>query len=174
MSDLVAGLAPYFYQVAYVIPDIAKAQDWAKRMFGVKHFGVMEAALKEPDFTFLYRGRPAEASIVIALGDMRGTELELIQPLSPGSFWSDHLQTHGPGLHHICFMVPEFEPVMKHFRANGMEPIIHGATRTGPLNVEFAYFDCRSDGASYVEIIWADAPSRAALLELRMGKPGTS
>ncbi len=45
MSGILDGLAPYFYQVAYVIPEMSKAQEWCKRVFGVKHFGTMEAEL---------------------------------------------------------------------------------------------------------------------------------
>jgi 4-hydroxyphenylpyruvate dioxygenase-like putative hemolysin len=171
MSGLLDGLAPYFYQVAYVIPDLAKGQEWAKSVFGVKHFGTMEAELGTGDMAFFQRGKPARASITIALGDMRGTEIELIEPRSEGSLWAEHLKTHGPGLHHICFMIPDFAAAMKHFQSNGLEPVIQGTSKGNGMHVEFAYFDCRAEGASYVELIWADEASRAMLLELRMGKP---
>jgi len=171
MSALLDGLAPYFYQVAYVIPDLDKAQEWCRRVFGVKHFGTMEAELgSNADAPFFYRGKPAQASIKIALGDMNGTELELIEPRSEGSLWAEHLETRGPGLHHICFMVPEFEPAMTHFQANGFEPIIQGSNKNAGLHVEFAYFDCRTEGASYIELIWANEIGRAFMRDLRMGK----
>jgi len=169
MSTIVDGLAPYFYQVAYVIPDMAKAQEWCKRVFGVKHFGTMEAELGTADAPFLYRGKPARASITIALGDMNGTEIELIEPRSEGSLWAEHLKNRGPGLHHICFMVPEYEPAMKHFQASGFEPVIQGSNKNGGLHVEFAYFDCRTEGASYIELIWANEVGRAFMRDLRMG-----
>jgi hypothetical protein len=169
MSGIVDGLAPYFYQVAYVIPEIGAAQEWCKRVFGVRHFGTMEAELGGPEAPFTYRGKPARASITIALGDMNGTELELIQPRSEDSLWAEHLQTRGPGLHHVCFMVPEFEPAMKHFTAAGFEPVIQGANRAGGLHVEFAYFDCRAAGASYIELIWANEVGRKFMRDLRMG-----
>ena len=172
MSALLDGLAPYFYQVAYVIPDLNQAQDWCQCVFGVKHFGTMQAELgSSPDAPFYYRGKPAQASIRIALGDMNGIELELIEPLSEGSLWAEHLKTRGSGLHHICFMVPEFEPAIQHFRSNGFEPVIQGSNKNGGLHVEFAYFDCRTEGASYIELIWANENGRAFMRELRMGKP---
>ncbi len=172
MSAVLEGLAPYFYQVAYVIPDLEKAMKWYKRVFGVKHFGILEAEMgSTPEAPFFYRGRPARASITLALGDLNGTEIELIQPRSPDSLWAEHLKTAGPGLHHICFMVPEFEPAVAEFRNNGYEPAIQGSNRNGELQVEFAYFDCRAQGASYVELIWANEVGRAFMRGLRLGQP---
>jgi catechol 2,3-dioxygenase-like lactoylglutathione lyase family enzyme len=171
MSGVLEGLAPYFYQVAYVIPDMAKAQEWYKRVFGVRYFGTLEAEMGgTSQAPFFYRGKPARASITIALGDMNGTEIELIEPRSEGSLWAEHLKTAGPGLHHVCFMVPQFEPAINHFRANGFEPVIQGSNKNGGLHVEFAYFDCRSQGASYVELIWANEVGRAFMRELRLGR----
>jgi len=171
MSDVLESLAPYFYQVAYVIPDMTKAQEWYKRVFGVKHFGTLEAEMgTSAEAPFFYRGKPARASITIALGDMNGTEIELIQPRSEGSLWAEHLKTAGPGLHHVCFMVPQFEPAMGRFRANGFEPVIQGSNKNGGLHVEFAYFDCRAQGASYVELIWANEVGRSFMRALRLGK----
>jgi catechol 2,3-dioxygenase-like lactoylglutathione lyase family enzyme len=172
MSNVLESLAPYFYQVAYVIPDMAKAQEWFKRVFGVKHFGTLEAELGGADAPFHYRGQPARASITIALGDMKGTEIELIEPRSEGSLWAEHLKTSGPGLHHVCFMVPEFEPAISLFKSNGFDPIIQGTNKNAGLHVEFAYFDCRAHGASYVELIWANEVGRAFMRDLRMGKQG--
>ncbi|HEY2106239.1 MAG TPA: VOC family protein [Candidatus Binataceae bacterium] len=169
-SGVLEGLAPYFYQVAYVIPNMAIAQEWYRRVFGVKHFGTMEAEMGTPQAPFFYQGQPAQASITLALGDMNGTEIELIEPRSAGSLWAEHLRTAGPGLHHVCFMVPEFEQAMSLFKANGFDPVIQGSNRNGGLHVEFAYFDCRAQGASYVELIWANEVGRAFMRELRMGK----
>ncbi len=171
MGGVLDGLAPYFYQVGYVVPDMAAAQAWYKRVFGVKHFGTLEAEMGgSAESRFFYRGQPARASITMALGDLNGTEIELIQPRSEGSLWAEHLKTAGPGLHHICFMVPEFEPALKLFGANGFEPVIQGCNQAGGFHVEFAYFDCRAQGASYVELIWANEVGRAFMRELRLGK----
>src|SRR5215472_5047094 len=166
MSRLLEGLAPYFYQVAYVIPDMAKAQEWYRRVFGVRHFGTLEAEMGTADAPFFFRGKPARASITLALGDMNGTEIELIQPRSENSLWAEHLKTAGPGLHHVCFMVPEFEPALNLFQLEGFDPVIRGSNRNGELHVEGAYFDCRAQGASYVELIWANEVGRAFMREL--------
>jgi hypothetical protein len=67
-------------------------------------------------------------------------------------------------------MVPEFEPAMNLFKPNGFDPIIQGSNRNGGLHVEFAYFDCRPQLASYVDLIWANEVGLAFMRELRMGK----
>jgi catechol 2,3-dioxygenase-like lactoylglutathione lyase family enzyme len=150
---------------------MAKAQEWYKRVFGVKHFGTLEAEMgAAPESPLFYRGKPARASIRLVLGDMNGTEIELIEPRTEGSLWAEHFKTDGPGLHHVCFMVPEFEPAMSLFSANGFDPVIQGSNRNGGLHVEFAYFVCRASGASYVELIWANDVGRAFMRKLRIGK----
>jgi len=47
-------------------------------------------------------------------------------------------------------MVPVFESAMHLFRTNGCERAIEGSKRNAGRHVEFAYFDCRAQGASYI------------------------
>jgi len=61
MSSVLEGLAPYFYH--YVIPHMATAQEWCKRVFGVKHFGTLEAEMGTPQAPFFTaESRPAHQS----------------------------------------------------------------------------------------------------------------
>ena len=50
-----------------------------------------------------YMGKPADYVYLIALADMPGYNLELIQPLSGSNVFTDFLETHGEGFHHILF-----------------------------------------------------------------------
>jgi methylmalonyl-CoA/ethylmalonyl-CoA epimerase len=50
-----------------------------------------------------YMGKPADFVYVIALADMPGYNLELIQPISGLNVFTDFLNAHGEGVHHLLF-----------------------------------------------------------------------
>lgn len=62
-----------------------------------------------------------------------GTRIELLEPTDPESPIARHLDRRGPGLHHICFSVPDIRAAMARLAAAGYrllsdqpEPGAHG------------------------------------------------
>jgi catechol 2,3-dioxygenase-like lactoylglutathione lyase family enzyme len=155
-------LAKGFYQVSYVVADLDEAQQFFKRTFGVRSFGRLALKPRTADFKF----KPGFPGLrgVVALGDMGGTELKLIQPTGPG-WYEDFLQRKGPGLHHLGFRpgfrTEDFEAALQFLRALGHEPVAQGAaifdlpqreSTVATARTQFAYFDLEFAGASYIEI----------------------
>jgi len=71
---------------------------------------------------------PDQESIVafLPVGDI---EVELVKPTSEESGISRYLQSHGPGIHHICFEVDDIEGCLDLLRERGVtlinpEPIV--------------------------------------------------
>ncbi len=150
MEDLMAGLAPYFGQISYVVRDMDAAIPWFKQVFGVKHFGVAEFELG-PEMNVKVNGAPGQFKIKLALahyGANGEMELELIQPLSRMGPHMEHLNNHGPGLHHVAFFVPDFDAWAKKFVDSGCQIVLEGQT----ADVHFAYFDCRANQGAFVEL----------------------
>jgi hypothetical protein len=56
----------------------------------------------------------------MAFVDLGQVELELIQPLEGKSIWSDFLEKHGEGIHHIRFNTPDHEPVIEYLAQHGI------------------------------------------------------
>lgn len=166
MSDAVAALAPHFFQVAYVVRDLGAAEEWFKKVWGVPVFVRMEN-MSFPA-TSTYRGKPSASSMSIALGYAKETQIELIQPLTGPSLYTDFLDAKGPGLHHVAFAVPDFAEAVAGLKAHGLEALIEGHFDTG---TDFAYFDCSAAGASVVEILGFTAETWQFMERLKAGNP---
>ncbi|HEY2105539.1 MAG TPA: VOC family protein [Candidatus Binataceae bacterium] len=155
-------LANGFYQVSYIVADLDEAEQFFKRTFGVRSFGRLRLKARstefkcKPDFPGL--------SGIVALGDMGGMELELIQPTGPG-WYADFLRRQGPGLHHLGFRPgfrsEDFDAAVRFLRGLGHEPVAQGAAlfdipqsdgTIAPARTQFAYFDLEFAGASCIEI----------------------
>jgi methylmalonyl-CoA/ethylmalonyl-CoA epimerase len=145
-----AGLAPYFGQISYVVRDMDSALGWFKQVFGVKYFGVTEFDLG-PEMNVKVKGVPSQFKIKLALsyyGANGERETELIQPVSGMGPHMEHLNNHGPGLHHVAFFVPDFDAWAKRFIDSGCQMALEGQTP----DVHFAYFDCRTNQGAFVEL----------------------
>ncbi len=156
-----AALAPHFFQVAYVVRDLAAAEAWFQKLLGVPTWVRMENVAFAADCS--YRGRPSDSAAHLSIGYLRGTQIELIEPTRGESLDSEYVATGKPGLHHIAFDVPDFPGTVAALREAGLELLAQG--RVGPGS-EFAYFDCASAGASVIEILGFDDGIRAFMRQL--------
>ena len=90
---------PEITQVAFVVED------------GMERFGSI-LGISPWDYWFepprlsetTYRGEEHEYSMTLALADLAGAMLELIEPTEGESIYTDHLEEHGEGLHHVCVL----------------------------------------------------------------------
>ncbi len=170
-STALAALAPHFYQVAYVTPNLAEAEAWFQKLLGVASFLRMENVNFGPECSF--RGRPADSAAHLSVGWLGDTQVELIEPVRGESLYSEFLAEQGPGLHHVAFDVPDFEATVSGLSENGLELIMKGAVGPGS---QFAYFDTTTAGASVIEILGFDESVHAFMKQLkeqsRATKPG--
>jgi catechol 2,3-dioxygenase-like lactoylglutathione lyase family enzyme len=155
------ALAPHFYQVAYVVRDLPASEAWFQRILGVPTWVRMENVAFGADCS--YRGRPSDSAAHLAIGFLRGCQIELIEPVRGESLYTEFLAEKGPGLHHLAFDVPDFPGTVAALRESGLDLLAHG--RVGPGS-EFAYFDCASAGTSVIEILGFDEGVRAFMKQL--------
>ncbi|MFW6317453.1 MAG: VOC family protein [Halorubrum sp.] len=134
---------PEITQVAFVVEDL---DDGMNRFAGVLGVDQWDVYRFEPprlrDRT--YRGEPHDYSMALAITDVGGTMLELIEPLDGESIYTEHLAAHGEGLHHVgCFAFDDDAAVIEQFEAAGMDVVQSGTF--GPEDadegVSFWYFD---------------------------------
>jgi catechol 2,3-dioxygenase-like lactoylglutathione lyase family enzyme len=155
MDKVLEGLAPYFLHVSYVVRDIEAAIESFKKLMGVKHFGLAQLPMAAP---LLMRGKPVDKPFQIKIsvgrtGPKGETEIELIQPVPVGDdIYSEFLKTAGPGMHHIAFLVPDWEKATRELRAAGVPRILE--SENGEFH--FAYFDLRGAVGSVIEVVQYD------------------
>ena len=102
-----------FVQIGAVVEDIDRSIQALSDIFGIGPFRViMWPPEDRDDIQREYYGEPAGFTARMAFAELGAIELELIQPISGRSIWSDFLKEHGEGIHHIRFNVPDADEVM--------------------------------------------------------------
>ncbi|HWU31340.1 MAG TPA: VOC family protein, partial [Marmoricola sp.] len=99
-----------------------------------------------PD-TCVYRGQPADFVAKVSLAYSGDLQLELIQPVSGESIYTEYLGKHGSGLHHTCFEVDDIEVAIRNAVADGWKCVQQGSM-AGLM--EFAYLE--RPGQSCIEL----------------------
>jgi methylmalonyl-CoA/ethylmalonyl-CoA epimerase len=100
-------------------------------------------------------GQNSPFSFRVALATVGGGTLELITPHSGRSVFDEHLERHGEGFHHTCFVYPSLEAVREakaELHRQGREVIQAGSA--GDV-FDFAYFLFPEIGSS-VEVLYLD------------------
>ena len=145
-------LATYFFQLGYVVSDLEVATETLGKSLGVTFRRAEGSA--GPSDQLRYRGEPCTVSILLAFANLGGIEHEIIQPLSKPSLYTDFLDSHGAGLHHAGYKIPDHDQYQRYHRllvANGCVPLMEG--RVEKDAVEVTYFDCSACGGSVIEIV---------------------
>lgn len=123
----------------------------------IAHIGVAVAdiAAALPFYTTVLglTPRPAEtadgASIVsIPFGE---SDVELLQPVSPESPVARFLEKRGPGIHHVCYRVPDLEAALAACRAAGFR-LVDETPRRGAHGKRIAFLHPKSTAGILVEL----------------------
>jgi methylmalonyl-CoA epimerase len=88
------------------------------------------------------------AIVSLPFGDM---EVELLQPLSPDSPVAKFLDRRGPGIHHICFRVPDLDRALERCRALGFR-LVDQRPRTGAGGHRIAFLHPKSTAGILLEL----------------------
>lgn len=113
-------------QIGAVVRDLEQSMRVLTERFGIGPFRVVELPLPEGADQQFLRGAPARFRTRQAFADLGTVELELIQPLEGISIWSEFLERHGPGLHHVRFNLPNLAAVTARLQSQGI-----GVTQAG-------------------------------------------
>jgi methylmalonyl-CoA/ethylmalonyl-CoA epimerase len=103
---------------------------------------------------------PAQGVEVIFLGEGPG-RLELVAPTRDDSALARHLRARGPGLHHLCYRVPDVAAELERHRAEGRRPVDE-APRPGAHGHLVAFLHPRSTGDVLIELLQEAVPPEKA------------
>jgi methylmalonyl-CoA/ethylmalonyl-CoA epimerase len=134
-------------QVAYVTRDIDKAMKHHWEVFGIGPWDVYQ--FESPKVRdYMYRGKPATHSCLIAVTWRDNVQLELMQPLTGRSIYNEHLETKGEGMHHIKLYYADCARAVADFTARGY-PVI----QSGKFDEdEHYYLDTEKDFGYVIEL----------------------
>jgi catechol 2,3-dioxygenase-like lactoylglutathione lyase family enzyme len=163
-------------QLAWVVDDIAATEELLGEQFGVGSWTRIPDVRFGPEDCTVH-GEPADFTAHISLaypaGGTADLQLELIQPVSGTSIYSEFLAVSPPGIHHVCFAVDDIDAACEAAEAAGFPVAQRGSMMDGAM--DFAYVDGSSAGAPYIELarIGPDMSAFFADVRASSGKQAT-
>lgn len=120
--------------VGIAVPSIAAALAFYRDVLGV-----------EPD-----RAETADGATIVALtiGDVR---VELLEPRLPESPVAKFLARRGPGIHHVCYRVPDLDQALARCRAAGYR-LIDEVPRRGAGGRRIAFIHPKATAGILLEL----------------------
>jgi hypothetical protein len=138
-------VAPGFFQQAFVVGDLALAQRAGSEALGVARWNALPAST----LPYRYRGEAVECALALAFGRSGNVQVELIQPVSGTGLHVDFLRDHGPGAHHLGFVVDDLDTETARAARAGVAVAMSG--EFGRLR--FAYLDTWAALGTYLELV---------------------
>ena len=136
---------PSINQVGIVVKDLNQTLDVYEKLFQVGPFRVFE-----PEYTDrMYRGKPEDFKMRIALASWGSIDLELIQPLRGKTIYDEFLATRGEGLHHLGCEIQGLSERIEGFQTLGVQ-VLQSGNRQG---VSWAYMDTEPLAGIIIELI---------------------
>ncbi len=117
--------------------------------FGIGPWHIWAFPLKN----MTYRGRADDYRMRLAVADLGGLMLELIQPLSQEGIYAEHLRRKGPGLHHIGILVPSLDEAVSGAAEAGIKVLTSGRGLGRHGDGGYAYLDTQNVLGMIVEVI---------------------
>lgn len=151
MTAVLPPRLPGLFHIGWVVRDCAAAQAELSERLGAGPFLSMGAESRFDQA--LVHGKPVPFSLKIAFGALGGMLLELLEPLDDRSPHAEFLATRGEGMHHLAFLVADFDEQLAAARGAGprADLLIDG---TGPGNpVRWVYLDGGAAHGTVIELL---------------------
>lgn len=138
-------------QLCWVTEDISATETFLSANFGVGAWTRLNDIRFDPENCTLH-GEPADFTVHVSLGYAGDLQLEIIQPVSGDSIYTEFLAASPPGLHHLCFEVEDMDEALDSARAAEVPIVQTGSMMAGGMR--FAYLDGAAYGVPYVELAY--------------------
>lgn len=138
---------PPVEQIGIIVRDIDKAVEYYEKVLGWGPFNISEVSLEG----CLYRGKPTDVRLKLAMAQSGPIEIELIQVLDGESIHSEFLREKGEGMQHVRFTVDNLDEILAEWAKDGIEPVWqHSMPEIG---VSWAYVNTDRLGGVMFELI---------------------
>jgi catechol 2,3-dioxygenase-like lactoylglutathione lyase family enzyme len=152
-----------FFQICVIVDDLERYAENYRTILGFDVPSEVQITRAHDHTQATYNGQAMNARAKIVSWMLGEVAFELLQPIDPGSVWMDHLERHGPSLHHVAFHVPRTAPAAAFFADHGYAVTQQGlfTGRTGM----YAYLDTEKDLGVTIELLehYADGSHPAPL-----------
>ncbi|MBX7144391.1 MAG: methylmalonyl-CoA epimerase [Oligoflexia bacterium] len=133
--------------------------------FPLDHIGIavenLEASISYYRDTFGFaldiRELVPSQKVEVAFVSLANTKIELLAATDSDSTLAKFLRERGPGLHHICYRVPNIEVELARLKAAGIR-LIDEKPRPGAHHTRIAFLHPKSTQGVLTELCQANAP----------------
>lgn len=153
-------------QIAWVTEDVEATEQFLSANFGVGAWTRLPDIRFDPEHCTLH-GEPADFTVHVSLGYAGNLQLEIIQPVSGDSIYTEFLAVSPPGLHHLCFEVDDMDAALAGAAAAGVDVVQTGSMMNGGMR--FAYLDGADAGVPYVELAYLGPEMKAFYEAIKAG-----
>jgi len=141
-SDI--GTVGFPNHISVVVKDLDKTMESLSSIWGIESWETFEYSSGDEDKTRI--GSPFRIRGAVAnLEGLGSVVLELIQPLEGAQPWSEFIETHGEGLHHIGLGVSNWQEMVSKLQEHGGR-ILSGGTFQG---IRWRYIQTKLGGIVY-------------------------
>lgn len=141
-------------QIGILVNDAAKMMERMGEVLGWENFRVGEFPPEtKEELIREYRGKAGNFKAKFCFIDLGNIELELIEPISGENIWSDFIAKHGSCIHHIKFLVDDFNRAEEYFKQEGMRVIQKGSSVGINAGKIWAFLDTFDDFGFELEIM---------------------
>jgi methylmalonyl-CoA/ethylmalonyl-CoA epimerase len=123
----------------------------------VAHIGIAVASINDAlsfyrDVLGLSPGKPetADGATIVSLR-FGGVDVELLEPRHPDSPVAKFLAKRGPGIHHVCYRVPDLDAALARCRSAGYQ-LIDDTPRRGAGGRRIAFLHPKSTNGILLEL----------------------
>ena len=144
-------------QISFAVADMAEAVSILGPLLG--EFTVRESVLAPGSVS--YRGVEGGARLRLGICQAGEVEIELVEVLEGDWPTVDHIRHHGPGLHHLRFVVHDLGTTSAQMQAAGFNEVLRGVS---PRGSQFAYLEAPGVlGPTMVELLQPPASPDTAV-----------
>jgi len=140
-------------QLGFVVENLESALKNFRDKLGIRNWYRPLLSSKN-EGSILYRGNMIDPQWNFAVGYLGSIQFELVAATEGKDIYTEHLEKHGEGLHHICFFVSDMKNKLATYKAKGVEPIQSGTIISkGGAITNYAYLDGMRVNGLIIEII---------------------
>lgn len=139
-------------QICVIVPDLDKAVETYWKTFGIGpwHFYTYGKPLVK---RMTRHGKPAEYRMRVALSHIGSMRIELIQPLEGDTVYSEFVEKHGYGIHHLGVLTDDMAASIEKAAQAGFEMTQDGAGFGPDDDGHYAYLDTEDAIGTTIELI---------------------
>ncbi len=145
-------------QIGIVVRDLDKTMEAYWRILGIGPWRIYSHGHPMVPVT-MYRGRPENYSHRVALADVGGLQIELIQHLGGETIYKEFINLFGEGVQHLGAFVEDARSTVKEAEAAGFKVIQSGSGHGPNRDGGYYYLDTSKELGVVFEVIQRRQPA---------------